>query len=416
MLYEQPDCAELPNAFELCGTKVGVQPRDQLSPTTSGETRVQPMSIIPEADEAKEFDILALPQFDLSDFAILSEVLTDISRESAAERLSARYRRISFRLLGLGNGAVQSSSGLQVMPSATLATSRIRSDLILLADAASPLRRMRRLAAELRPFVSQKIRNGAHVYAIGGAILLMELMGLRMGVKVCAPAFYKHVWQEHLIESQFVDSETSTARQLTYCIGGEATFRLAVTIGESLVNRSYGMLLKARYNLPDLKHSAADILPGKFVPHGKSRRTLSAAVDKMRSNPEELTSTGEIADALDISPRHLQRLFRVYTGKSPQMFYRDLRLERARTLIRQGDQSITQVAVSVGYISMSHFSRSYREAFGITPTEERKTYLKGLESNNCLLKRTHVSQRETDVSQKGTANLQQRNMALPVRS
>jgi transcriptional regulator GlxA family with amidase domain len=44
-----------------------------------------------------------------------------------------------------------------------------------------------------------------------------------------------------------------------------------------------------------------------------------------------------------------------------------LRLEKARDLLRQTDLSVTDVCVACGFKSLSHFSKSYRLAYGISP-------------------------------------------------
>ena len=52
--------------------------------------------------------------------------------------------------------------------------------------------------------------------------------------------------------------------------------------------------------------------------------------------------------------------------------YRQIRLDRARDLLRQSAVPITEIALGCGFSSASHFSRAYREAFGVTPASERR--------------------------------------------
>ena len=63
-------------------------------------------------------------------------------------------------------------------------------------------------------------------------------------------------------------------------------------------------------------------------------------------------------------------LFAKYVGLSPKRHYLRLRLERARDLLRQTDLSVTDVCVACGFRSLSHFSKSYRTAYGISPGHE----------------------------------------------
>ena len=60
-------------------------------------------------------------------------------------------------------------------------------------------------------------------------------------------------------------------------------------------------------------------------------------------------------------------------GRSPARFYAELRLQRARLLLEQTSMSVTDVGVACGFVSASHFSRSYREHYGKSPRQSRIT-------------------------------------------
>ena len=71
-----------------------------------------------------------------------------------------------------------------------------------------------------------------------------------------------------------------------------------------------------------------------------------------------------------ISLRQLERLFRPISARgSPGITF--LRLERARQLLRETTLPVLDVALATGFVSASHFSRSYRARFGFSPRTER---------------------------------------------
>ena len=78
----------------------------------------------------------------------------------------------------------------------------------------------------------------------------------------------------------------------------------------------------------------------------------------------------EVAEAVGVSTRQLERLFAKHLGTSPGKYYLSLRLERARQVLRQTELSVAEVSVLCGFVSPSHFSRSYKAAFGVTPGRE----------------------------------------------
>ena len=73
-----------------------------------------------------------------------------------------------------------------------------------------------------------------------------------------------------------------------------------------------------------------------------------------------------------MSQRQLQRLFREHLGMTPTHYYLTLRLRRARELLLQTDMSIMHITMACGFQSACHFSKSYRDSFGVAPTRERR--------------------------------------------
>ena len=106
---------------------------------------------------------------------------------------------------------------------------------------------------------------------------------------------------------------------------------------------------------------------GRLPPH-KLRR----AIDYMNAHlRDELTLQG-IANALSISPFHFAHLFKHTTGLSPHRYVIELRLERAKALLRNTEMPIAEVAQQVGYWNTSHFAVAFHRATGFTPRAFRR--------------------------------------------
>ena len=104
---------------------------------------------------------------------------------------------------------------------------------------------------------------------------------------------------------------------------------------------------------------------------GVSHPKLLAVVKTMEDNLEEPLAQTDIARMTNLSTRQLERLFRKYLNTTPTRYYLNLRLARARHLLRQTSMSILSVALACGFVSASHFSKCYRECYGRTPRAER---------------------------------------------
>jgi AraC family carnitine catabolism transcriptional activator len=91
----------------------------------------------------------------------------------------------------------------------------------------------------------------------------------------------------------------------------------------------------------------------------------------MEQHLEQTLTIPELCRKVDISQRQLDRLFKQYVGKPPALYYRDIRLDRARGLVTQTDMLMSEIAIASGFSSQVHFSRAYRERFGLPPRSDR---------------------------------------------
>lgn len=104
---------------------------------------------------------------------------------------------------------------------------------------------------------------------------------------------------------------------------------------------------------------------------GTQQPKLQEIVALMEANLEEPIELDQLAHYVAVSRRQLERLFQKYLHCSPSRYYLKLRLVRARQLLKQTSMSIIEIASVCGFISTPHFSKCYREYFGIPPREER---------------------------------------------
>ena len=98
---------------------------------------------------------------------------------------------------------------------------------------------------------------------------------------------------------------------------------------------------------------------------------LKTAIGLMEKNIEEPVSIPDIAEAVGISQRKLERLFNKHFQCSAVAFYRIVRLQRARVLLTQTDMSVLDICVACGFTSSSYFSKSYTALFGMRPRDHR---------------------------------------------
>ena len=100
---------------------------------------------------------------------------------------------------------------------------------------------------------------------------------------------------------------------------------------------------------------------------GARHPKLVGIIEKM----EDPLSPSLLAKQAGLSTRQLERLFRRYVDRSPNRYYLELRLKKARSLLLQTDMSVINVALASGFSSPSHFSKCYRAFYRRAPSRER---------------------------------------------
>ena len=89
-----------------------------------------------------------------------------------------------------------------------------------------------------------------------------------------------------------------------------------------------------------------------------SPHKLRRAIQYIDENLRNQLTLSSIANAVTLSPGHFAHAFRQATGVAPHRYVLELRVNRAKALLRQSDLPITEIADRVGCSSHSHFSRA----------------------------------------------------------
>ena len=98
---------------------------------------------------------------------------------------------------------------------------------------------------------------------------------------------------------------------------------------------------------------------------------LREAREYIRENAERNPSVESMAARAGKHPVHLAKEFRRYFGTSIGAYVRQTRLEQAQAMLLRKDVDLTEVALACGFASHSHLCRSFKAAYGVTPSEYR---------------------------------------------
>ncbi|KAA9394507.1 helix-turn-helix transcriptional regulator [Kocuria coralli] len=100
-------------------------------------------------------------------------------------------------------------------------------------------------------------------------------------------------------------------------------------------------------------------------------RRVRDRIDRQYAQP---LNVEELARGAHMSAGHLSREFRRIYGESPYAYLMTRRIERAMTLLRRGDLSVTEICFAVGFSSLGTFSTRFAELVGVPPSVYRRDH------------------------------------------
>lgn len=82
-----------------------------------------------------------------------------------------------------------------------------------------------------------------------------------------------------------------------------------------------------------------------------------------------------IANAVNVSPNHLQAVFTKNVGISPSKYLTTVRVEKAKKFLMTGEMSLLEIALHTGFCSQAHFTNVFKAQTGKTPSLYQKELL-----------------------------------------
>lgn len=307
------------------------------------------------------YGFLLVPDFSMIAFSCALEPLR------MANYLSGRelYRHTCYSLDGQ---TVSASNGLPLTPNRVLGVTESLDGLFVCGGINIDRAASRELLQLLRKLANQKIILGG---ICTGTYLLARaglLDGYRCTIHWENLASLRENFPQLVISSELFELD----RNRYTCSGGTAPMDMML----QLITRQHGQTLAASISEEFVCERIRGRHDRQRVPLrlrlGTSQPKLVEAVALMEANLEEPMSPDELARHVGLSRRQLERLFQKYLNYVPTRYYLELRLHRARQLLLQTSMSIVDVAFACGFVSAPHFSKCYRDYFGIPPRDERR--------------------------------------------
>lgn len=119
--------------------------------------------------------------------------------------------------------------------------------------------------------------------------------------------------------------------------------------------------------MPNLFHSGSRKVETEQARH----YAVKQAVAMMRCSFQNPLTLETIADLVQLSPFHFNRIFRSITGVPPSVYLAALRIDQAKKMLLRSDLKVTSICFDVGYNSLGTFTTRFTQLVGVTPTQLR---------------------------------------------
>lgn len=225
---------------------------------------------------------------------------------------------------------------------------------------------------KLVAWVREGLARGVKVISVGDATMLLAEEGMLAG-KRCAVHWKDFgVAVERFPAVHFTRAFFNVDGHFYTCAGEMAVFDLMLRF----IELDFGKEAAEEAGVRSLHGSPRGASDRQKLPsHIKLERTRSpllTIVDLMEENVSDPVDMRQLIDKVSLSRRQVERLFERDMGMSPKRFYLKIRLDRARELLIHSSMPVVDIAVATGFISASHFAKTFKSFFGISPTGSRK--------------------------------------------
>jgi transcriptional regulator GlxA family with amidase domain len=311
-------------------------------------------------DKARRIGLLPLDGFALMSYASLTEPMR-------AANLLAGHRLYDMIDITTESGAVQSSGAASIRPQVKVGDDIDLDYLFVIAG--GDLTRVE--DARVTNWLARMARQGARLGGVSGGPVILARAGLMDGRRMTV--HWEHATALAEISPHLAIERTLYVidRDRITCAGGTAPMDLM----HALITRHHGAPFARQvsdwFMHTEVRPSIGPQRAGLVERLGSNDPALLDAVATMETHIADPVTLSDLAQIADVSPRHLNRLFQEKLGRSTMGFYRALRLDTARGLLRNSSLPLTEIALATGFASSSHFSRVYSQHFGQPPSHYR---------------------------------------------
>ena len=155
--------------------------------------------------------------------------------------------------------------------------------------------------------------------------------------------------------------------------------RISVKDGKAILNQFKD--LEYRRNLKGSMHRIESIknlylillnlaksVSDKYLPN-KKQKALQPAIEYISQNFNQNITIETLAELVGMSPSYFRKRFVQVIGTSPIAYAKKMRIEKAKEILKSDHESLTDIAIALGYSNLFDFSRDFKKHVGVAPSK-----------------------------------------------
>jgi transcriptional regulator GlxA family with amidase domain len=303
--------------------------------------------------------------FTLSAFADFVDAL----RLAADDADHSRPIRCQWHVMSALNDPIRSSCGLFVCPTSRLLDPANLDYIIVVGGL---LQQQSPLDKTTMEYLRRAGQTRIKLAGICTGSFVLCRLGLLDGKKCCISWFhYRDFLQEFDDLVPIADQLFVVDGNRLTCAGGAGVVFLAADLISRHLGASTAQKVLHMQQIDRMKPGSSVQAAPPFEDSANDDDRISRALLLMEQNVARPVPISRIAAALGTSTRQLERLFGEVIGRAPHAAYLQLRLRHARWML-SSSLSLASIAADTGFSDGAHFGKTFKSAYGINPSEERR--------------------------------------------
>ena len=218
-------------------------------------------------------------------------------------------------------------------------------------------------------------RHGMIMGGVSGGVFPLARAGLLDGHTTSVHWCYEGAFKVEFPDLVSTEDVIAIDRGRVTASGAAAAFDLSLHLIERVMGPGVATEVACWFQHPHVRGEG--ISQRKPTLNGESAHDMlppivRQAIEMFSDHIEDPVNIADVANAVGVSARQLERLFHQTTGMTPLLYYRTIRMRVARQLVLYSKDTMIQIAAAVGYASSGTLIQNYEDIFKIHPSKDRE--------------------------------------------